>query len=279
MGLLLPAVQKAREAANRSSCANNLKNVGLALHHFENTRGRFPPGEVIGPLPIAGVVNRSLHGCWPFLLPYLEQQTLYDRYRWDVSWNDPANQFTDSIQLKILQCPSAEPNRVGNMTSPTDSSACTDYAPLESVSSTLASLGLIDRVPNYNGAMANNFMASVADITDGTSNTIFIGENAGRPSLWRVGQSISGSYVTGGPWASQSNRLTVMGSTPDGTVRPGACALNCTNFQEVYSFHTGGANALFGDGAVRFLGSTLSVRVLAKLITRAGGEVISADEY
>src|SRR5438128_2545572 len=86
IGLLLPAVQKVREAANRIQCGSNLKNVGLALHNFENTHGRFPPGGVVGPFPPAGVPNTTTHGWGPFLLPYLEQQPLADQYRWDKDY-------------------------------------------------------------------------------------------------------------------------------------------------------------------------------------------------
>src|SRR5947207_10491064 len=76
LGLLLPAVQKVREAAARTKCVNNLKQIGLALHNFENGYGKFPPGSVIGPFPEAGVTTDAQHGVFPFLLPYLDQQQL-----------------------------------------------------------------------------------------------------------------------------------------------------------------------------------------------------------
>src|SRR5262249_42157794 len=77
IGLLLPAVQKVREAANRMKCTSNLHNIGLALHHFENARGKFPPGEVIGPFPEGGITVPGLRRGWgPYLLPFLEQEAL-----------------------------------------------------------------------------------------------------------------------------------------------------------------------------------------------------------
>src|SRR6516225_8769674 len=74
IGLLLPAVQKVREAANRMSCSSNLKQIGLALHNFHDAHGKFPPGLVLGPNREAGVLTTATHGNGPFLLPYIEQQ-------------------------------------------------------------------------------------------------------------------------------------------------------------------------------------------------------------
>src|SRR5262245_26701471 len=85
IGLLLPAVQKVREAANRTKCLNNLKQLGLALHHYHNTQGRFPPGAV-GPIIGGAPPGTKHHSLGSFLLPYLEQASLFQQYRWDVSW-------------------------------------------------------------------------------------------------------------------------------------------------------------------------------------------------
>ena len=90
IGLLIPAVQKVREAANRMSCTNNLKQIGLACHHFADGHGgKFPPVKVDGPAPQVGVPGPTKHGLGVFLLPYLEQQALSDLYRWDLGAGDP----------------------------------------------------------------------------------------------------------------------------------------------------------------------------------------------
>ncbi len=117
-------------------------------------------------------------------------------------------------------------------------------------------------------------MTRLGDITDGTSNTILLAEDAGRPRQWRVGQAGPDQVIWGAPWAANLNRLRLRGATIDGVSRPGPCALNCSNDHEIYSFHPGGANTTFADGSVHFLKTGLDIRVLARLVTRAGGEVV-----
>src|SRR5262249_29687227 len=132
IGLLLPAVQKVREAANRMKCSNNLKNLGLALHSYHDAHGKFPPGQVMGPLPEAGVTRAVNHGWGPFVLPFIEQQPLADQYHLEVDTSDRLNQPVVTIPLKIFQCPSAEPDRfytVGPSSAYGGKSACGDYAP------------------------------------------------------------------------------------------------------------------------------------------------------
>lgn len=282
IALLLPAVQKVRKAADRIKCANNLKNIGLALHGFENVRGKFPPCAIQGPFPEAGVPDGLNHGWGVFLLPYLEQQALADRYHWDANVTWPENQPVAVTQLKVMQCPSAEPGRFMTFDGWADygtKGACTDYAPTRAVAATLADLGLIDPVGNYGGVMRFNSMTRLAEIIDGTSNTLLVAECAGRPRQWRLAQAGPDQTIYGGPWTGNSNPLIVAGSSADGATRPGPCALNCTNDGEVYSFHPGGANVLFADGSGHFLNSTLDIRILARLVTRAGGEVISDSDY
>jgi prepilin-type processing-associated H-X9-DG protein len=138
---------------------------------------------------------------------------------------------------------------------------------------------MIDRVEDYRGAMPPNCMTRMTDITDGTSQTILVAEDAGRPEIWRVGRLVPDAWVGGGPWAADRNRLVLMGATPDRGTRPGPCAVNCTNDHEHYSFHSGGANAVFADGSVHFLKASLDIRVLARLATPAGGEVVAAGEF
>jgi prepilin-type N-terminal cleavage/methylation domain-containing protein/prepilin-type processing-associated H-X9-DG protein len=294
IALLLPAVQAAREAARRMTCANNLKNLGLATHNYHGDHGTFPPGAV-GPLsPLfpqyAGLKH---HALGTFLLPYLEQP-LASQYRWDASWFDPPNQPVVTAQLKVWQCPSAQTNRIMDGSLPTVApppeapfigiAASGDYAGMSVVNAALARNGLIDpggprdENGNYEGAFAINRTTRLADVVDGASNTILIAECAGRPQLWRAHKPVPNVWLTGGPWASRS-LLWGRGATADGTAFFGQCAINCTNDREVYSFHAGGANAVFADGSVHFLKANMSIRVFARLVTRAGGEVVSAGDF
>jgi prepilin-type N-terminal cleavage/methylation domain-containing protein/prepilin-type processing-associated H-X9-DG protein len=281
VALLLPAVQKAREAANRASCTNNLKNCALAVHQFECAHGRLPPGSVIAPVPALGITaSGATHGCWPFLLPYLEQEALLKGYDRNLNWANPANRAVVTTPLKVLQCPSAEPNRSGPGLTPTDGlGACTDYAPSKGINSLLADQGWIDSVGDYRGALDVNSLVQFSDITDGASNTVLVVERGGLPSRWEGGQMIAGVFTSGGPWASPTNHLAVWGSSADGATIPGPCALNCTNYTNIYSLHPGGANAAFADGSVHFLRASLDIRVLGRLITRAGGEAVAAGDY
>jgi prepilin-type N-terminal cleavage/methylation domain-containing protein/prepilin-type processing-associated H-X9-DG protein len=283
LGLLVPAVQKVRAAAARLSCMNNLKQAGLALHQFEAHHGHFPPGAVLGPLPAAGIDGDALHGCWPFLLPYLEQEALFGAYRWDVDFFDLANQPAVATPLKILQCPAAEANRFvaagqsGGAFVNGGQGACIDYGPVQGVDPGLALLGLIDPVGDYRGTLPIDDICRVSDITDGTSHTLLIAEDAGRPQRWQAGHLVPGAFSFGGPWASSANPVEIRGASADGATVPGPCAINCTNNQQPYSFHTGGANFLFADASARFLDAHVDIRLLAALATRAGGEVIPGD--
>jgi prepilin-type processing-associated H-X9-DG protein len=185
-----------------------------------------------------------------------------------------------ATQLKILQCPSAQANRVVDA-SHSDGAfedggqgACTDYGPVGGVSPALVPWGLIDPASSYEGALLVNRMTRPTAIPDGMSNTLLVAEDAGRPQLWRAGRYVPRSFAAGGPWASSANPVVIMGASSDGTILPGPCALNCTNNRQPYSFHAGGANFLFADGSVHFLKAVIDIRVLAALATRAGGEVL-----
>jgi prepilin-type N-terminal cleavage/methylation domain-containing protein/prepilin-type processing-associated H-X9-DG protein len=297
IALLLPAVQSARAAARRMTCRNNLRQLGLAAHNYHDRHGKFPPG-ALGPMTPAFPQFAGLksHGLGAFLLADLDQQPLADQYNWNVAWFDPPNQTVVNTQLSVWQCPSAEPNRIIDGSIPTEmppprepftgTAAGGDYAGMRGVTSALARSGLIvpppcgprDLLGTYEGVFLVNTSRGIADIRDGTSNTILFGEDVNRPDLWQEGIQVPGKYLSGGAWASR-NLLGIRPPKPDGTIPFGHCAVNCTNDREVYSVHPGGANVVFADWSVHFLNESIDISVFAALVTRAGGEVVSGSDY
>jgi prepilin-type N-terminal cleavage/methylation domain-containing protein/prepilin-type processing-associated H-X9-DG protein len=269
VGLLVPAVQKVREAANRMTCSNNLKQLGLALHHYHDTNDHFPAAALRGVPETQSWV--------PSVLPYIEQQPLANLYQFNLSWLDPANQPAVATPLKIFQCPSTPGESRFDTTFPAGP-ACGDYNATTGVSAILIQVGLIPTRIDVRGVLVRNDWTRFANITDGTSTTILLGEDAGRPQLWNAGSPVLDGYIWGGGWADSHGPFAVSGSSTDGSIaRGGPCGINCTNATEFYAFHPAGANAAFADGSVRLLPASININVLAALTTRSGGELVAAD--
>jgi prepilin-type N-terminal cleavage/methylation domain-containing protein/prepilin-type processing-associated H-X9-DG protein len=290
IALLLPAVQKVREAANRTKCQNNLKQLALACHNYESTFGRFPVSSTSTPY---------LQGWVALILPYLEQENIRKIYNYDsANWYDPVNDMPRLSQVKTFLCPSADEGRVGSCLAYYGGGyhgpyygAAWDYTNIWGISTGLATyLGLSTDQPPRLGVITSGG-SSFAQVTDGTSQTLLLCEDVNRPQFWVQGKldtthippSGGGGtpgYVTGGLWADDDKGFAVDGTTfnADGTVSfPGSCSINCTNDYEIYSTHSSGANAAFTDGSIRFLSTNISIRTLAALCTRAGAEVIAED--
>jgi prepilin-type processing-associated H-X9-DG protein len=135
--------------------------------------------------------------------------------------------------------------------------------------------------PRIVGALVRDQVSPIITIRDGTSNTIMVAEDAGRPGAYASGGVAADPALNvpmqQGGWADPGAPFSIDGSNPNGTI-PGPCALNCSNNSEVYSFHNGGANVCFADGSVRFLSTSIDLCTLAAITTRAGGEVFNASE-
>jgi prepilin-type N-terminal cleavage/methylation domain-containing protein len=297
IGLLLPAVQKVREAAARMSCQNNMKQLGLGLHNYSSTTGYFPPGALRAPntgnvtafYQKFGVTRNGVRVNWAvFLLPYMEQDNLYKMYTINEDWAATANDAVRATPLKMMTCPSnpggpkvftrsvSIPTGAGGGTR-TISIASGDYAPNNGFSSALVTSGLADATPNYNGVLDVNVSLSIPEIRDGTSNTLLLSEDAGRPDRWQAGTMITPNGQLDGGWADHDNEYITHGFNAAGTINPGPCHTNCTNNNEVYSFHNGGANHVFGDGSVRFISSSMDIRQFVKLLTFAGQDIVNLD--
>src|SRR5262245_10210713 len=267
MALLLPAVQKVREGAARTKCANNLKQIGAALHLYHDANGYFPPSDTKS--------STKKHSWVPLILPFIEQEALYNQYNFKKNWYNPANQPVVATQLTLFQCPSTP---MQDRVDPNFASACGDYNAPMGVSPNLVAVGLIPPNDNLDGIMGRNRPTRMVSITDGTSSTILVAEDAGRPDLWNAGKRVPGGYANGGGWADSLGPFLLNGSSFDGTISTvGPCALNCTNDNEIYSFHPEGANLLFADVHVQLIRSGTDIRVMAALVTLAGGETIPDD--
>jgi prepilin-type N-terminal cleavage/methylation domain-containing protein len=288
VALLLPAVQAARESARRMQCSNNIRQIGLALHNFHDVNQALPPGGVAtaaGPT-IAhtkfSIPTNVIHGWAAFIYPYMEQKSLSDQYHWDKNWHDATNQQVYSTYVNTLICPSTPiPKRID--TKALAPCVSMDYGimnGLNSPSTTLYPLGLIDGNTNMapQGVMAVNSAHRFAEITDGLSNTFWVCEDAGRPQLYRANHmKVGTSRASGASMIDRDNEFVLHGYNSTGTTTPGSCFMNCTNDNEVYSFHPAGAMLLMGDGAVKFASSTMQFRVFAAMISKQAGESLGTE--
>jgi prepilin-type N-terminal cleavage/methylation domain-containing protein len=294
VGLLLPAVQKVREAAARMSCQNNLKQLGLSIHNYYGALNTFPTS--IRP---AGVTSLPRISWLIGTLPYIEQGNVRTLYDTTTTWDSPKNLPLTSQPLKVMLCPSSpNPARLDGdpQTNIWNTVAVTDYAASTGVAAYATTVNTTGQV--LPGIMQKNSTVRVGDVTDGLSNTFLIVESAGRPQIYRLNTpfgTVPTNKVNGGGWARPASDFAFQTSTPDGSSYPGTCAANCTNgfdyptynmspfgtegTSEAYSFHTGVINALLGDGSVHTISSSVSVNVFAALVTRNGGEVNNSSAF
>jgi prepilin-type N-terminal cleavage/methylation domain-containing protein/prepilin-type processing-associated H-X9-DG protein len=275
------------------------------------TMGTAAGGPLVDTSPYA-VVWHAL------ILNYIEQGNLAGIYNYNAHWSDPSNYAAISVQVPVFNCPSTPHQpRVDSTTmelpggalgaDPGPPGGVCDYWGINETDPRLIAAN-----PNYftatevslaNAAVAAGMPANadfiypqiwgilrrgrlgpcrIADITDGTSNTIMILESAGRPYQYGPGQQTIGSLDPGeGRWADPNGNLKLKGSNPatgshSGTLSLNTCSMNCDNINETYSFHSAGCNFAFGDGSVRFLNSNTPIGVLGQLGTAAGSEVITA---
>ena len=297
IGLLLPAVQKVREAAARMSCQNNLKQIGLALHNYENTRGGLPPSRNSknSGLPPTIPTGSNRGGVMVFILPYIEQDNVLKAFDQKQDYLSLTNATILPITFKLYQCPSSpgSPRKLSQPagsnkyldvigpTNPTSSGGVWNYAELsnpnalETFVADYASCVQVKSNDALYGAMRQNTLTPIVNITDGTSNTVVFTELAGLPKYYAYGKPSTKSDATkvgDVSWASQDWRVTFTGDSANTN-----CAINCNNDLNPYSFHTGGANFVFADGSVRFLRDTLTSATLISLISAQNGEVVTLD--
>ncbi|HEV3164008.1 MAG TPA: DUF1559 domain-containing protein [Isosphaeraceae bacterium] len=282
IALLLPAVQGSREAARRAQCVNNLKQIGLALHNYEQTHLTFPFGYVSN-FDAQGDDVGPGWGWASMLLPQLEQKTIYDALNFDSAIEHPAN-FTGRLPLvSSFLCPS---DSVQPFWWAVNRDAATG-APRQNIcqiasSNYVGMYGLGEPGPAGEGVFFRNSKIDLRDITDGTSQTLTVGERSHRlgEATWVGSVTNAIMFPTDndniGRYVTETSSGMVLGHAGEG-VGPGDPRSDVNQF---YSLHAGrGANFLFADGHVAFLKSTIRYSVYRALATRAGGEAVSADAY
>ena len=232
------------------------------------------------------------------LLPYLEETVAYENYDQSLNWNHLNNRRAVSRKIDTFLCPSGpSPERLDGLPEADpwvpDIASPTDYSPTIGVDDRLFAAGLVDK--SGSGMLPKNGKPKLADVKDGLSYTIMYAESAGRPFLYRRNVLASSDLlvqrVNAGGWSRPASDFSVDGSSYDGTVFPGPCAVNCTNGDnaaglpfplpyygtegtgETYAFHSGGANVVLGDGSVRMIAADIHIHEFAQLVTRGGSEL------
>lgn len=319
VALLLPAVQSAREAARRIQCTNQFKQLGLAIINYESANNELPlaytpnfrgtsarppiggtcPGEALDRPDSNG---KRRHNMISFILPYMEQQAIYDQMDFTRHWFDKtpnasgiSNAQTSTTSIAELQCPSAPSLQERSGIQPVLGSpelfigeASCDYALCVDIFTPsggnegfceLLDLGVvqnrdIDDLPG----LIQDTPTSLRKCTDGLSKTFMLFEDAGRPLHYVNGKPIADSdndgnlgVESGGGWADPDSYFIWPNSQDCGVTT----IMNCSNWDEIYAFHTGGANFLYGDGSVHFLTEDLNIDLFVTLFTRAAGDVAS----
>lgn len=282
VGLLLPAVQAAREAARRMQCTNNLKQIGLAMHNYSDSHKVFPPGCVyvwpLAPAPDLNVAIQQGNWSWGALvLPYIEQTNLYNAFGVSTrslpsSMSVPANLAAMKVPLPTFRCPTDNgpelntgrlfTNDSGNVAN--QALATSNYIGVNSSGELRRAKGVASGAAN--GIFAMNIATSIGHITDGTSNTLMIGERA-----WQIPHDTQGFHITNAAvvFGTRGVRQNSEQGLAD-TMGTGRYKLNFRTFwpapngsqaqgarRAFSSLHTGGANFARADGSVSFISNSI----------------------
>jgi prepilin-type N-terminal cleavage/methylation domain-containing protein/prepilin-type processing-associated H-X9-DG protein len=275
IGLLLPAVQKVRSAAARLSCQNNLKQFGLALHNYASTYNSNLPASRV---TVSG--DAKFRSWTPLALTYVEQDNVGRLWNMNVKWNVAPNLTTSNTRFKLFECPSVPTRRpAANGVAPGD------YGSVNAIRRRFYTANGIGPIfplgptgaagDEVEGALRKVIDTPILSITDGTSNTIMVGEAAGRPNLVHKGYVDKGTNTADGwGWADPDAGFSVDGVSPtDFTTTGGTCLINCTSDSEFFSFHSGGMNTCMADGSVKFITESISATTLAAIVTARANDI------
>lgn len=265
VALLLPAVQAAREAARRSQCKNNLKQIGLGLHLYHDVYRTFPPGYIFNARRYPG--DRSNYSWCALLLPFIEQSAIHDQLQPNLpesllqALGNPAKLQVIQSPLSVFLCPS-DPSQELNVDRPLDQSGLNITV---ATSNYVGNHGMLNTCPSARGIFCAHSKVRLADITDGTSNTFLAGERVTRDlrgtgkhgaAIW-VGaiQALGGILPDESPVGFHGAARYQM-QTGDRADSPGSLPAFCFS-----SEHKGGALFAMSDGAVRFVSETVESQI------------------
>jgi prepilin-type N-terminal cleavage/methylation domain-containing protein len=306
IGLLLPAVQKVREAAARMNCSNNLKQLGLALHNFHDVNERFPPGAARDQTPfgIAGTAGGGWGSSWKvYILPYIEQDNIYKGWVFDGTGNGSGYQhagnmaLVHNITIKPYRCPSsAVPEFYATSNNNGSIQMFSSYMGISGAAGAAPYIDYYSGGHGYasgHGILFANSKVTITSITDGTSNTMVVGEQSDH--LRDANRAaIPGSYgaiTSQGPhgWTMGAGQVNVGKAYTErvfncttiryqinqfGMTNTGATGHNMGNNIPLSSNHAAGAMGLLADGSVKFLSESIPLTTLLGLADRDDGQVL-----
>jgi prepilin-type N-terminal cleavage/methylation domain-containing protein/prepilin-type processing-associated H-X9-DG protein len=284
VGLLLPAVQAAREAARRAQCSNNLKQIGLGMHSYHSVQNTFPAAYITAVVNNAAIPETGPGWGWGvMLLNDLEQGPLYQSINFTLQITDPGSLTVRTPNLAAFLCPS----NLGSGPVTASSLAGTVIDTDLSAGQYVASAGQLEpgEYPDTNnGVFYRNSRNGLRDITDGSSSTLMVGERSrnvadatwvGAVPIWRLCTNPKWSVQECGPPSTMVLSHTGTASTGPIYVPNSKASM----VDDYWSLHPGGCNFLFCDGSVRFIKESVNPGTFSYLSTRAGGEVVSADQF
>ena len=301
IALLLPAVQSAREAARRAQCMNNLKQIGIALHNYHVALDAFPPGYLSLMDPSTYDNDGPGWGWASFTLNQMEQKPVYDSINFVVGIEFPANQTSRLSLIASFLCPSDAWRQDTFTVVDSTTTGTTAGAPICTVASSnyVGSVGSGDPSSLYpypvapddpppgrdngNGLFYRNHSVKISQIIDGTSQTFAAGERSQNLSRATWTGAVTNAAVplvalqAGAGFDPEGGGALVLSHTGEGHGPNAPSGL--AHGDQYWSLHPGGANFLFADGSVRFVKELIGSAIFRSLATRAGGEVLSADQF